>query len=183
MKRGYRNRLFNIERRKQWYSEIERMYHAEISVLAMSKTLGINRRVVSSCLGDLGLKPRTGSEANRIRLGRMTELERRQLASAANNKARNSGRQREAVIEMAKRRQESPQSIHIGKFEPEIILHLENNGIKVIPQFAFDIYNLDIFIPDRKTAVEVYTTTCRPVQRSHAAKKAMQILSSGICLT
>ena len=172
----------NKAEREAYYIGISRMYTEGISVLEMAARINKNRTFVVRCLHEIGVTPRSGSEANYLRMARLSATERRKLARNANAASRNEGKHRESLRATAKRRQERHAAIKIGEFEAEIGEHLASQGIEAIPQYAFDVNNIDFFIPSRRVAVEVYTSTQRPAQVSKAAKKTMQILCAGISL-
>ena len=180
---GIENQTFNTRnarKRKTLHTEIERRYSLGQSVLQMAQELCEPRTTINLCLDELRLPARSGSEANLIRMAAMSFEEKKRLAAAANRKARNSGRSRDKMALAAKRRQNAPKATHIGAFESEIGEELAARGIVTIPQFAIDIYNIDLFVPSRMVAVEVYTSSYRPAQISHSAKKTMKLLCDGI---
>ena len=146
----------------------------------MATSLGVSRTVVVSCLRDMGLRPRTGREANLIRMAALTPGERRALARAANEKVRNTGRQEEVRHRAAVTRQRNRS--HVGRFEPEVAEHLEAHGLELVPQYAWRRYNLDFFIPARRVAVEIHCSGLRPVFINTAAQKTMELLCAGISL-
>ena len=147
-------------------------------MLAIAERLGIERPVVYSCMNDLGLRRRTASEANRIRMSRMTPKERQELAANAHAATRNFVRNERTRIRIAEGIQRSRK--HIGAFEAEVGEYLTSQGVEVVSQMAWDGYNLDFFIPARRTAVEVYTSAYRPASISNTAKKTMKLLSAGV---
>ena len=99
----------------------------------MANEMSVSRSTIYTCLAELGLKPRSGSEAMYIRMANLSFEGRQKLARAANQKARNSGRQRESSIKAAKVRQTRSNIANIGKFEQEICEHLIACGIELIP--------------------------------------------------
>lgn len=164
-------------RRVQYHDAVLRLHQSGASVLAIAQELGVDRTIIYSCMNDLRLRKRSASEANRIRMARMTADERRELAASAHATVRNSWNTA-TRINHAKRAQEL--GLRVGAFESEVGEYLQSQGIEVVPQMAWKGYNVDFFVRDGRVAVEVYTSSYRPVGISKTARKTMQLLSAGI---
>ena len=97
------------------------------------------------------------------------------MAHAANNAVRKNGFSHDREVKLARLRQD--RQTHVGKFEREIAKYLESQGIVTIPQFAWDRYNFDLFIPTNRIAVEIRFSKDRPVIK--LAVKTMELLCAG----
>ena len=174
--------VVSAARRRAVHAEVRRRYEAGESVLAMSDALGMTRRTIGVCLHELGLKPRTASEANVLRMARLSHRERRRLAAAANEKARTHAYAFKSSRYRAIQRQAGTSGVKVGKYERDIGEMLADAGIEAIPQWAIHVYNVDFFIPASRIAVEVYVSTARPVLSANTARKTMDLLCRGYCV-
>lgn len=156
---------------------IER-YKAGESVLKMSNELGVSRGVITNRLAELGLSIRTGSEAMKLRMQKLTSEERLQLASAAHNAVR--GKQMPDSLKLARAITIEKQG-KISKYEAQFGAYLSALGIEFVYQKSVGIYNVDIAIPESSIAVEIFGGYWHRVGR-HAAryrKRTEYLLSSG----
>lgn len=129
-------------------------YHRGESVLYMSKELGVCRGAITKRLSQIGLKVRSGSEANLIRMAKLSKAERLALASAAHAAVR--GRP-QSHADLCKRAISREQSARVAsKYEMRIMSWLRDAGIQFTPQKAIGPYNVDIAISESCIAVEVF---------------------------
>jgi len=129
-------------------------YLAGESELALSKSTGLTRTVIRKRLLDNGIIPRNGSQANIIRMGRLSDSERQQLSAAAHTAIKGSCRPIAELEARAITRQNnlSTQSPTERKF----IKLLRKRGFEATPQKACGKYNIDIALESEGIAVEIY---------------------------
>lgn len=141
------------------------------SVKQLASDHGFSRQVVYRVLREKNVHIRGRSESMVVRMGNMTEEERKKNALAANEAKRGSKNTPEMLHKraLAKKRR-------IGMFEQEFIDAITDSGIPVSPQEPFLSYNLDIGCGD--IAVEIHTQTASPLH-PHFAKKLMNCINAG----
>lgn len=128
------------------------LYNDGVSVLQMSHLLNVPRPTLNRRIIKLGLKVRTGTEANLIRFGKMTELERKSLTKKCNKERRGYRYTQTELIELAKKR--TNKSCNAGFFEFDLALILMELGYKVEIQKGCGKYQIDIVVND-KYAIEI----------------------------
>ena len=129
-------------------------YIAGESVLALSKVFGVSRPVISRRLLEAGIDLRSGSAANKIRMGRMSASEKLALTANAHAAVRGVPQTEEHRCKIATCR-ESKQS-NIGHSEIDLINRLQVRGFSITPQKAIGRYNVDIAITEPPIAVEIF---------------------------
>jgi very-short-patch-repair endonuclease len=134
--------------------EIVRRYLAGESELAISRSLGIVRTVIRRRLIESGVHIRSGSEANIIRMSRLTPGERSVLAANAHAAVCGVPQSNKHRIKIAKTREIN----QTGVFRTERIVadKLTELGFNVICQKAVGRYNLDVAITKPPIAVEIF---------------------------
>jgi very-short-patch-repair endonuclease len=150
------------------------------SVLQMSREVGVSRPAIIRRLAKLGLEVRSGSEANRLRMARLSVAERRALAEAA-NEARRSTRlvptgqwhARNYGIAQTRQRTLSPATPD----EEKLLRLADTLGVQVTRQVAVGAYNLDFRIGS--VAVEVHSAAYHPLRLPRLAQRAVNLLSAG----
>jgi len=169
---------------------LRRLYDEGMSVMQMAPLLGVSRPIVASRLRELGLPVRSRSDANRLRMQRLSAQERRDLTLAANNAIRASRRppaaprartrDSEAV---ARRRAKAVARTRAARLsvrspdEVELARHLRDLGVDFTPQQVFGTYNIDIAVGN--VAVEVHSAATDPRRRSSLAQRSMNLLDAG----
>ena len=176
--RGEAFSLKHLSNRKPYHAKIKEMFEQEVSVLEMAKRIGRDRVFVTYCLNDLGLTPRSGSEANIIRMKNTSFEERQKITLAANKAARTVPRTIEQRTQRAKLNQRIKP--RVGKFEVEVMEYLLSHGFETIPQYAWRQYNIDLFVPSCGVAIEVYYSSARPGSFPSGWKKIMELLSEQV---
>ena len=141
------------------------------SVKQLASDHGFSRQVVYRVLRENNVHIRGRSESMVVRMGNMTEEERKKNALAANEAKRGSKNTPEMLHKraLAKKRR-------IGMFEQEFIDAITDSGIPVSPQEPFLSYNLDIGCGN--VAVEIHRHTDSPLAPRHI-KKFMNCVNSG----
>lgn len=140
-------------------ADLRARYDRGQSVLAMSRDLGVSRPTIMRRLEAMGIAPRSGTEANLIRMASLTNQERRDLAASANANRRT----RDVVAAVPTRSAHGQaralpaahaRSRKVGKGEAELLDLLVCRGLPVATQFPLYGYNLDLAVPP--VAVEVW---------------------------
>jgi very-short-patch-repair endonuclease len=129
-------------------------YERGQSVLSMSKDLGVSRMAITKRIAGLGLKVRNGTEANLIRMAKLSKEERLALAEAAHAAVRGKSH---SFAQLCNRAASRERSCRIAsKYEAMMIEWLTEAGIEVVPQKAIGPYNVDIALPESAIAVEIF---------------------------
>lgn len=128
-------------------------YAAGDSVLTLSKRHGIRRPTVAAHLKRQGVELRDSSQANVLRMARLSPEDRKALAKNAHDAKRGKANTRAARINAAQTRQKT-KSIVFGHGERALLDALCEKGFSCVPQAAFDVYNIDIMVGNT-VAVEI----------------------------
>lgn len=162
-------------------NSLRAMYRRGDSVLAMAKAFGVSRPLIARNLTALGLPIRTGSEANRLRMARLTAEERLALARAAHNAVRGS---RRTDIEQITRAKSVQVKEKLSSLEARFYKYLTSLGIKITPLMAIHRYNIDLACADARVAIEVngswHTQERKALQD---ARKAEYLCANGWIVT
>lgn len=155
-------------------------YNNGDSVLAIAAATGVSRPTIVRRLKAAGITIRTGSEANKIRMGRTDVEARRRLTAPANAERRKSG------VRFAKRNPDREQPTistattrtrKVGKGEAELVDLLLARGITVETQTAVYGYNIDLAIG--RVAVEVWWGEGYPIRRLVLARRTIDLADLG----
>ena len=166
------------EKRNHLLSKVKTGYENGENVLQMSKVYGASRRVINSCLDDLGLERPTVSATNRSRFQAMTDEQRKEVTATARKIMRSSARAQYSMELKAKRDQASLR--YVGKFEREMAERLDGRELEVIPQYAWGRYNFDLFV--NGVAVEIHSGAARPFYNSSNFQKTIEAVCAGISI-
>lgn len=148
-------------------------YVAGMSELAVSKKYGVDRCVINRELTKRGIKRRTGSEANYIRLGKMSAEERQALVASAHEARRGTHDRHEVLVKKAIMKESK--SCFFGPGEDELYDLLRSAGLEPVRQKAADIYNIDLVIAG-SVAVELTIGTTKYAGRSAKSLKRIKKL-------
>lgn len=140
--------------------ELIELYTSGWSVKKLAEKYAVSRNVITRRLIKQGIKPRNRSESMFNRMKFTSEEERKNLAKAANDAVRGKSAKRERLIKGSITRRRNPKFIGFG--EDLLKNELVKIGLEVIPQFIFDIYNIDLLV-DRHVAVEVKIGMANPL--------------------
>jgi very-short-patch-repair endonuclease len=149
------------------------------SVLTMSRRYGVSRGVVRRWLEEAGAEPRSSSDANRIRMAKLTADERRANTTAANT----------AIRRMPARPDDWQESIARGRERVEyggrtspgteyLSSKLTEREIDHVREKAIGRYNVDIAISSANVAVEVLGGNWHGSKPIHA-RRTPYILNEG----
>ncbi|MFF4900444.1 hypothetical protein [Streptomyces sp. NPDC001068] len=172
-------------------AEIIRRYQAGESELALSRALSVSRPTIRRRLVEAGVTIRTGSEANRLRMQRLTFEERAALAAPANGTRRMDGgwlsrpytepHDPVAIARAPKiaRRREVTKSA-TWSMEDRVIDALATRGFEVRTQVAVHGYNLDAAVGH--IAVEVHTGAYHPGRHPRLVRRTVKLAEAGWCV-
>jgi len=118
----------------------------------LSKITGAERRTIKSTLVDNGVAIRTNSEVMFNRMEELSLEDRKKLTNKANEACRGVEKTRSHKIKIAKTNE--ARNTRLGPGEHKLINLLRDRGFHCIPQFAFEIYNIDIMV-NTTVAVEL----------------------------
>lgn len=144
------------------------------SELAISKSFGVSRSVITRILRENQITRHTLSEANSARYVSMTQAEKNTVIKKAQDAVRGSKRSFESLCNSAKSRERTGNTR--STTEKTLVDMLLLRGAYVIPQKAIDIYNVDIAIGT--LAVEVFGGFWHASKPKHI-KRTRYILDRG----
>jgi very-short-patch-repair endonuclease len=147
------------------------------SVLFLSKKYQVSRNVISQRLLENGVQLRTGSEANLIRMGKLSKEERKQLTQKANIACTGKPKGEHDLEEIMRSRY--ARQTHIG-FGEDITYHrLVHLGYSVERQFPIQRYSVDLFV-NGTVVVEISCGGISRVFSEHNRTKVKRILKCGL---
>lgn len=152
-------------------------YVAGMSELAVSKKYGVDRCVINRELTKRGIKRRTGSEANYIRLGKMSAEERQALVAPAHEARRGTHDRHEVLVKKAIMKESK--SCFFGPGEDELYDLLRSAGLEPVRQKAADIYNIDLVIAGSVAVELTLGTTKYAGGNTYEAKRIKKIIECG----
>lgn len=156
--------------------ELIKLYSSGWSVKKLAEKFAVSRGCIATALKKQGIKPRNRSEAMFNRMSFTSEKERKHLVKAANEAVRGKSAKRERLIKGSITRCKNPKFIGFG--EDILQTELVKIGLEVIPQFVFDIYNLDLLI-NGNIAVEIKIGMANPLIVEKNRVKTKKLLDSG----
>jgi hypothetical protein len=145
---------------------IVKKYISGISEKALSIELNATRGMIRRVLITSGITPRNRSAAMYQRMANATPKERSKLAEKAHDAVRGKKRSSEELIKRAISKQEL--MTYLGKGEEQLKNWIIERGEKVVPQLAFDRYNIDLAVGP--VAVELLIGSINPLVRGDAKK-------------
>lgn len=149
------------------YPEIVRLYSEGVSELEVSNRLNISRGVVSTAIRKAGVRRRNGSEANTLRMQRLTFEERQALTAGCHTV--------EAMAKCAATSETTAQ--RVGENEFTLRKWLKDAGIRTVGQMPVGPYNLDLF--SMPVAVEVSGSVNNPLYQVRYRKRTKYLLERG----
>jgi len=150
-------------------------YRAGMSEIACSRKYGITRAGVRCRIISAGIIPRSGSEANIIRMGKLSKDEKLALTKSAHDSVRGKKASKKSMEKISKTRHEQPWDHLVGRGEKEFIDELNNRKISFEWQYPIGGYNIDFLFGS--VAVELRCETCDPLKREPQRKKIEYLLS------
>lgn len=135
-------------------TELTRLYHIDEPVQAIAKHFNVARDVITRRLKEIGLPIRSGSEANLIRMAKLSDQERKQLTMQSHIAARGRHRSLEERCKMAATNEIRVKPTRIERKAGHMLF---TQGIwDVIYQKAIGPYNIDIALTEFPIAVEIF---------------------------
>lgn len=160
--------------------DLVKRYLAGESEQALSLSVGMSRPAIRRRLIAAGVERRGISEANGIRMKRITPSQRQALTAAANTARRTRTDFDCAKSEWAIQRgpaMSASRSRKIGKGETELLDLLVRSGVQPIPQLPVAGYNIDIAVAP--VAVEVWWGKAYPFRVPHFHRRTVDLADSG----
>lgn len=165
-----------IHNRKQLpIDELIAKYATGQSELALSKEYQCSRDVIRRRLIEGGADIRNGSQANLIRMARLTVDERKQLTKSANNAIRGVPEPKSRKRKRAINTELGIAQYVIGHGEEEFSERLNELGIQHVRQKAVDVYSLDFAI--NGIAVELKAGKCLRGVKADVARNRVKNLA------
>lgn len=156
--------------------EIIRKYKEGVSILALSKEYGVSRIVIKNRLIENGEQFRSGSEANFLRMKKLSKEERMQLTKKAHDAVRGKTQSPKTRLRISTCRY--IHQTHKGFGEDIFQAKLINLGYKVLGQFPLKGYNIDLLV-NNSVAVEIASGGVSKVKSKHNRTKIKNILELG----
>lgn len=157
---------------------IKSMFLGGWSVQALAKHFKVARGTIIHHLDEQGIKPRNMSDAQTIRMSKLSIDERKHLVKNANDTLRNKPTNVERLKKAATFREINPYKRIFGFGEEEIYNLLIQHGFIVEKQVAFDVYNLDLLV-NHSIAVEISSSCRNPFRIKKNAEKIKKLVNSG----
>lgn len=129
-------------------------YTAGESILALSLATGVSRPTVVRRLIAAGCTIRDGSEANTIRMAKMTPESRMSLTKNAHAAVRGVAQSEEQRYKVASTIEAIGRVVSV--YEAKLAEMLAARGVVVVPQKAVGRYNVDLAIAESRIAVEIF---------------------------
>lgn len=129
-------------------------YQRGVASYLIAKKFGVSNTYVRDLLKKNGVKIRGHNITNKVSAARRTPEENREItrkASEANEGSTHTHRHR---VKLALSRERNP-AID-PTYEAPLIKTCESLNVKVIPQKAFDKFNVDLYLPDYNVVIELF---------------------------
>lgn len=141
----------HITRKGFAFEEVVKLYKSGLFQREIAEKCGVTQSCISHIIRKMGasLSP---EEFNRHKWERMTPEQRARQLDPAHIAARVKKRDKPQKMRHALSVQES---CKLSENETRFLNAFAEAGIRVIPQFALDIYNIDFAIPERHIAIEI----------------------------
>ena len=127
-------------------NDIKAMYESGHSENAVAKHFNTDRGTIRKRLLEAGVRPRTQSEAEKLKWSQMDEEARANQVKAAHDAVRGTARKLETRVANARTREARKYGHLIGAGEIEFCELLTQRGINFVHQKAAHTYNIDIAI-------------------------------------
>lgn len=135
-------------------TEIVARYNSGESIKKLAEAYNVSRSVIRKRLENAGIVLRDVSTARELAVSRFTPEQRAEYVKPAHDAIRGKTYTHEEKCHRALSRQNSFNSFG-SPYETAVADELTQRGVKFIPQFAIDIYNVDFAVGDY-IALEVY---------------------------
>lgn len=173
---SFRKREPAYNRKQLPVEQIITKYLSGCSVLSLSKEYSVSRNVITQRLAENGIQLRTGSEANFIRMGKLSKEERKQLTQKANIACTGKPKSEHDLEKIMRSRY--IRQTHIGFGEDIVYDRLINLGYDVKRQFPIQRYSIDLFV-NGAIVVEISGCGVGAVHSEHNRTKIKRLLKCG----
>lgn len=134
--------------------EIVYYYKRGIASYLIAKKLGVSNTYVRTILKKNGVKLRGHNKTNKMSAARRTDAENKAITKAASKANRGSTHTLRHRSRLAMSRQLKP-TID-PKYEKPLIDYGKSKGIKIIPQKAFQKFNVDLYLVKENVVIEIF---------------------------
>jgi very-short-patch-repair endonuclease len=134
--------------------DLRSAYDSGESVKGIADRLGVSRPVIIRRLNEIGIQPRTSSEAMYIRMANTSPEGRLRLAQAAHAAVRGKPKTFEQKCKNAASRE--LRGGFDSAYESAMFHWLTERGLTITPQKAIGPYNVDLAIDESRIAVEIF---------------------------
>lgn len=156
-------------------TRLKSLYIRGESVLAISRKMEVSRTVIVRAIRELGLPIRSGSEANKLRMARLTPEERQELSRAAHNAVRGMVR---TDIDRETRAKGVQAKGKLSDPEKKICRFLRSLGVEITPLMAVGRYNIDLACEPARIAIEVHGSWHTEERKALQDARKLEALSS-----
>lgn len=153
--------------------ELRRLYIEEkLASGDLARRFNCTQTTICKWLSQDGIEKRSPSEAKKLDMARWSYEDRIRITKNSRNTTAFKTVTHERRCKMAIAKQKKPR---LSIYESSLFTALLEMGIRTIPQYAIDKYNIDLAIPEIKLAIEVdggnWHSTATRKQAQDASKK------------
>lgn len=129
-------------------------YQRGVASYLIAKKFGVSNNYVRDLLKKHGIKLRGHNITNKVSAAKRTPEENREITRKAAEANKDSTHTHRHRMKLALSRERNP-AID-PTYEAPLIKTCEALGVKVIPQKAFDKFNVDLYLPDYNVVIELF---------------------------
>lgn len=134
--------------------QIIHYYQRGVASYLIAKKFGVSNTYIRSLLQKNGIKLRGHEITNKVSAMRRTPEENKRITRAAVESNRGSVHTQSHRVRLALSRERSAQIDPV--YEKPLIDYFKQRGVVVVPQKAFNKFNVDLYIPKKNVVVEVF---------------------------
>lgn len=129
-------------------------YQRGVASYLIAKKFGVSNSYVRSLLERRGIKLRGHDVTNQMSANRRTPEENRKITQAASESNKGSVHTELHRVKLALSRERNPAIDPV--YEKPLLQYFKKRGVDIIPQKAFNKYNVDLYIPSKDVVVEIF---------------------------
>lgn len=129
-------------------------YQRGVASYLIAKKFGVSNTYVRSLLKKSGIKLRSHDITNKMSAQRRTPEENKALTEKASESNRGSVHTERHRIKLALSRERNPTIDAV--YEKPLVSLCKDMGIAVIPQKAFNKFNVDLYLPEYNVVIEIF---------------------------
>lgn len=129
-------------------------YQRGVASYLIAKKFGVSNAYVRKLLKKSGVKIRSHDVTNKISAAKRTPEENRKITEKASEANVGSVHTERHRMKLALSRQRNPAIDPV--YEKPLVEYFKKRDIEVIPQKAFNKYNVDLYIPAKDVVVEIF---------------------------